>query len=179
MGRKTLKKILRQAMIILPHICVLILGRTSACLAEIACGAPNSCIVTIDNYYKYTSSGGGQEGQTIEHIDHSCVGICYITDWSWSKWRIIPPGTVVYVHSVNKFYWDGIGWHGLGKPQNCGVGPYINFSVDIGADYSHEWSQGEIWPKTIQEVYPNGCSDIPTQIYTNFNLGAAPDNCVK
>lgn len=44
------KKTRRRMSLILPLVCVLVLGRATASLATTTCGAPDTCVVVFDNY---------------------------------------------------------------------------------------------------------------------------------
>lgn len=126
-----------------------------------SCGAPDSCVVSIDNYRPIPPPWGVVVPKyTITNVDNSCLGIGFIaTD-------IIFNGIPWFDHTVSKYFWNGRGWEGLG-----GVHVYTA-NLDIGADYANDVTR-KLW-LNINSLFPHGCADLPLQepdLTPNLDVG--------
>lgn len=111
-----------------------------------------TCVVVIDNYRPIPPPWGvAIPKYTLTNVDHSCLSIGYTpTDVIFDK---IP----WFNHTVTKYYWNGVGWAGLG-----GMYAYTaNLDLAIGADYANDLNKNR-WI-SVNDLYPNGCSDLPSK----------------
>ena len=151
-------KTCRRVLLILVLVCTLPLDAISASFAATTCGAPDSCVVVVDNYRLMRDPTQEKTMTTITGLDHSCSYLS--SDLNSIR---IPIGAPYYYHTTIKYYWDGSNWKPLSLGPNLTyyVGGGFSINPDIGADYANDWDGKTSRWVTANQVFPNGCSDLP------------------
>lgn len=183
--QESAKKTHRQVRLILPLVCVLVLGGVSASLAKTTtCGAPESCIITVFIYcaYPYTATEANTTF-SLSNVDTTCNPIIA----TQIKTPVIGPTTVYDLGVVAKLYFDGTRWATnsvvnvlLFGADGLALSSSVTYSFPFYPNNDASFCNPAYVFEASGQLYdhlPGNCSDLPSQKSNTPNPDLGKPEC--
>lgn len=145
--KKSALKMRRRWLVSLAFLCAFLLGPNSYLFAATSCS--ESCIVTTNTYITYVQPPSiGSHGWLLYDYGAGCEPI---TLKSGSSYTYTPGMIKYYIRRPIKWYWD------------VSNRRWVSISIAPYGTYAPELPAGIYWGGSAEQLFPNGCSDLPSQ----------------